>query len=128
MQLTERNAHTLPMRLSYALIAAHKGRERNRLWRGERSIPTGAVFYAGHFLAEFSFIGFRNLMANKLRFRVRMLPFGQPRKVLIANRTFQAPLLRQLALPFTMPLLVAAPIVLPLRRKFPLIVRPYLRS
>jgi len=65
-------------------------------------------------------------MANELRFRVRMLAFGQPSEVLIANWTFQAPLLRQLALPFAMSLLVAAPIVLPLRGKLPLMVRPYL--
>lgn len=48
-------------------------------------------------------------MADELRFRAQMLPFGQTRKVLIANRTFQAPLLGQLALPLTMSLLVAAP-------------------
>ena len=58
LQLVERHADALPMRLSYALIAAHKGGERNRLRRGERSIPTGAMFYARHFLAEFSLIGF----------------------------------------------------------------------
>ena len=53
-------------------------------------------------------------MANKLRFRVRMLAFGQTRKVLITNTAIQTPLLGQLALPLTMPLLVTAPIVLPL--------------
>ena len=84
----ERHADALPMRLSYALIAADKGSERNRLRRGERSIPTGAMLHARHFLAEFSLIGFGNLMANELRFRVRMLAFGQTREVLIANRTF----------------------------------------
>ncbi len=67
-------------------------------------------------------------MTNELRFRVRMLAFGQTRKVLIANRTFQAPPLGQFALPLAMSLLIAAPVVLPLRRKLPLMVRPYLRS
>ena len=84
----ERHADTLPMRLSHALIAAHKCGERNRLRRGERSIPTGAMLHARHFLAEFALIGFGDLMANELRFRVRMLAFGQTREVLIANRTF----------------------------------------
>ena len=128
LQLVERHADALPMRLSYALIAAHKGGERNTLGCAERRIPTGAMLHAGYFLAEFTLIGFGNLMTNKLRFRVRMLAFGQTREVLIANAAVQAPLLGQLALPFTMSLLVAAPIVLPLGRKLTLMVRPYLRS
>ena len=85
---TGRHADAFPMRLSHTLIAADKGGERNRLRRGERSIPTGAVLHARHFLAEFALVGFGNLMANELRFRVRVLAFGQPGEVLIANRTF----------------------------------------
>ena len=89
-------------------------------------VVSGAVLHARHFLAEFAFIGFGNLMANELCFRVWMLAFGEPGKMLIADRTFQAPLLGQFPLPLAMPLLVAAPIVLPLRSKLPLMVRPYL--
>ena len=85
LQLVKRHADALSMRLSYALIATDKGGERNRLWRGECSIPTGAMFYARYLSAEFSLVSFGGLMANKLRFRVRMLAFGQARKVLIAN-------------------------------------------
>ena len=85
LQLGERHADALPVRLSYALIATDKSGERNRLWRGECSIPTGAMFYACYLSAEFSLVSFGGLMANKLRFRVRMLAFGQARKVLIAN-------------------------------------------
>jgi hypothetical protein len=65
-------------------------------------------------------------MANELRFRVWGLAFCQTREVLIANRTLQASLLVQLALPLAMSLLVAAPIVLPLRSKLPLMVRSHL--
>jgi hypothetical protein len=72
------------------------------------------MLYARYFLAEFSLIGFGNLMADELRFRVRMLAFGQPGEVLIAKCALQAPLLGQLALPLAMSLLVTAPIVLPL--------------
>ena len=72
------------------------------------------MLHARYLLAKFSLIGSRDLMANELRFRVRMLAFGQSGKVLIANRTFQTPLLGQLALPLAMPLLVTTPIVLPL--------------
>ena len=75
------------MRLSHALIAAHKGGERNRLRRGKGSIPTGVMLHARHFLAELALIGFGNLMANELRFRGWVLAFGQPGEVLIANRT-----------------------------------------
>ena len=65
-------------------------------------------------------------MANKLRFRVRVLAFRQTRKVLIAHSTGQSPLFRKLTLPLAMPLLVAAPIALALRSKLPLMVRPRL--
>jgi hypothetical protein len=87
---------------------------------------TGAMLYARHFLAEFSYLGLGNLMANELCFRVRVLAFGKLGEVLITNCAFQAPQLGQLALPFAMSLLVTAPIVLPLRRKLPLMVRAYL--
>jgi len=88
LQLSQDDTHTFPMRLSHALVATDKGGERYGLWRGERSIPTGAMLYARHFLAEFALIGFGNLMANELRFRVRVLAFSQTRKMLIADRTF----------------------------------------
>ncbi len=85
LQLIECHADALTMRLSHALIAADKGGERNTLGCAERRIPTGAMLHAGYFLAEFALVSFGNLMANKLRFRVRMLAFGQTREVLIAN-------------------------------------------
>ncbi len=68
-QLGQCDTHALPMRLSYALIAANKGGEGNRLRRGERSIPTGAMLHAGYFLAEPALVGFGDLMTNELRFR-----------------------------------------------------------
>ncbi len=45
------------------------------------------MLHARHFFAEFALIGLGDLMANELRFRVRMLAFGQPGEVLIANST-----------------------------------------
>ena len=65
-------------------------------------------------------------MPHHLRFGERMLSFGQSRKVLIAYSTGQAPLFSKLALPLAMSLLIATPVVLPLRRKLPLMVRTYL--
>ena len=71
------------------------------------------MFHAGHVLAEFSLIGFGCLMTNKLRFRVRMLGFGQPGKVLIANRAFQS-LLRRPVLTEVLPLQTSAQMRVPL--------------
>ena len=65
-------------------------------------------------------------MPHHLLFGEGMLAFGQPRKVFIAHSTGQAPLFRKLTLPLAMSLLIAAPVVLPLRRKLPLMVRTYL--
>jgi hypothetical protein len=74
------------MRPVYELIVTHKSSERNGLRRGEHGTPTGAMFYARHIRAEFSLIGFGSLRANELRFRVRVLAFGQPGEVLISYR------------------------------------------
>lgn len=126
LQLTQGDPHTLQMRLSHALIPAHKCSERNRLRCGERSIPTSAMLYARHFLAESSLIGFRSLMANELCFHLRVLAFGQAGEGLIAYRALKASPLGHLGLPFAMPLLVAAPVVLLLGRELPRMVRSHL--
>jgi hypothetical protein len=72
---------------------------------------------AGHFSAEFAFIGSRNLMPYELLFGVRMLAFTQSCKVFGTNATLQPPLLGESALPLTVTLLIAAPVVLFLRGK-----------
>ncbi len=55
-------------------------------------------------------------MPHKLFFGERVLAFAQSREMVIADSTLQAPLLGKPALPLTETLLVAAPVVLPLRR------------
>ncbi len=65
-------------------------------------------------------------MPYKLLFGGRVLAFAQPREMLIANGTGEAPLLRKPALPFAEALLVAAPVILPLRRELPRVVGPRL--
>src|ERR1700688_2311922 len=77
---------------------------------------------AGHFLAEFAFVGSRYLMPDKLLFGVRMLAFTQPREVLSVNCTGELPVLGEPALPFAMALLIAAPVVLFLRNKLARVV------
>jgi hypothetical protein len=124
LQLSQRHAYTLSVGLSDTVIAADKGCQRDRFRGGERRIPPRPVLDAGYFLAVFALVGPRNLMANELRLGERMLALGQSGEVLGADFTLQSPLLGELALPFAMPLLVAAPVVLLLRGKLPLMVCP----
>ena len=126
LKFLKRRAYTLPMGFPHPIIAAHKSGKRYRFRRGEGSVPPGAMLGAGNFFAKFAFIGSRNLMPYKLLFGVRMLAFTQSCKVLRTNSTLSAPLLGKPALPLTVTLLIAAPVVLLLRRKFSRMVGPRL--
>jgi len=126
LDLAQSHPNALPVRLPHPLIAADKRGQRNGFRRGERRIPPGAVLHARHFLTVFAVIGSGNLMPHKLFFGERVLAFAQPREMVIADCALQAPLLRKPALPLAETLLVAAPIVLPLRRELPRVVRPRL--
>ncbi len=81
---------------------------------------------AGNFLAEFAFVGSRNLMPEKLLFGVRVLALAQPREVLSLNCAGELPLLGEPALPLTVALLIAAPVVLLLRGKLARMIGPRL--
>ncbi len=126
LDLAQSHANALPVRLPHPFIPADKRGQRNRLWGGERGIPSGAVLHAGHFPPLLTLVGPGNLMPHELFFCERVLAFAQPCEMVIADRTLQAPLLRKPALPLAETLLVAAPVVLPLRRKLPRVVRPRL--
>jgi hypothetical protein len=63
---------------------------------------------------------------DELHAVLRMLAFTQPGKVVGADFAMQAPLLRELALPLAMRLLVAAPVVLFFRRELAGVIRPCL--
>src|SRR6202167_1699390 len=115
-------AYTLPMGFPHPIIAAHKSGKRYRLRRRECGVPPGAMLGAGYLSAKFAFIGSRNLMPHELLLGVRMLPFAQSRKVFGTNATLQPPLLGESALPLTVTLLIAAPVVLLLRGKLPRMV------
>ena len=67
---------------------------------------------AGHLPSEFTLIGSRNLMPDKLLFGVRMLTFTQSREMLGPNCALEIPLLREPTLPLAMALLIAAPVIL----------------
>jgi hypothetical protein len=81
-----------------------------------------------HFPAELVLISFRWLVPDELRFRLRVLAFGQPREVLRTDRPLQTPLLGKLALPLTMTVLLPAPVVRLFRRELAGMVRPGLAA
>ena len=114
------------MRLPHTVIAAHKGGEGDGLRRGECSIPSGAMLHAGDFLAVFVFVGTCGLVLDELHADLRMLAFAQAGEVLGADFAMQTPLLRKPALPLTMSLLVAAPVVLLFRGELARVIRPRL--
>ncbi len=126
LDLDQSDTDALSMRLPHPLIAADKRGQRNGFWCGERGIPSGAMLHACYFPAVFAVVGPGNLMPHKLLFRKRVLAFTQTCKVVIANGTGEAPLLGKSALPLAETLLVAAPVILPLRRELPRVVGPRL--
>jgi hypothetical protein len=67
-------------------------------------------------------------MPDELRLGCRMLAFRQPGEVLCSNRPFQTPLLGEFPLPFTMTLLVPAPVIRLLGGKLAGMVRPGLAA
>jgi len=82
----------------------------------------------GHFPAELVFVGFRRLVPDHLFLRLRVLAFGQSRKLLRPDRALESPLLGELTLPLTVALLLPAPVVRFLRSKLAGMVRPGLAT
>src|SRR5216683_3293995 len=117
LKFPKRHSNALAMGFPHPIIAAHERGKRYRLRRRECAVPPGAMLGAGHFSAKFAFIGSRNLMPYELLFGVRMLSFTQSCKVFGTDATLQPPLLGESALPLTVTLLIAAPVVLFLRGK-----------
>jgi len=68
------------------------------------------------------------LVLDELRAALRMLAFTQAGEVLGAHFAMQTPLLRKPALPLTMSLLVAAPVVLLFRGELARVIRAGLSS
>jgi hypothetical protein len=54
-EFSQRHVNTFTMCFAYAFITTHKRSERNRLWRGESRIPSGAMLRAGDLRAIFVF-------------------------------------------------------------------------
>src|SRR5579862_1629686 len=77
---------------------------------------------AGDLLTKFALICSRDLVANNLLSSMRMLPFTQACEMLRFHAPSKLPLLGKPTLPFTMALLVAAPVVLFFRSKLTLVI------
>src|SRR5580658_6816441 len=77
---------------------------------------------AGDFFTEFSFVSSRDLVANKLLDSMRMLTFTQPCEMFRFHGPGKLPLRSELTLPVAVALPVAAPVVLFLRGKLPLVI------
>jgi len=123
LQFSECDADTFAVRVADAVIATHKGGQRDRLWRRERGIPSRAMFDACNFLAALVLVGSGRLMLDKLRAALWMLALAEPRKVLGSYRTSETPFTRQATSPFAVHLRVTAPVVLFLRRELARMIR-----
>jgi hypothetical protein len=126
LQLSQRHADTLAVRLPHPVIAAYQRGQRDGLRRGERRIPPGAVLDRSNLLAVLALIGLGYLVPNKLRLSVWVLAFAQTSEVFRAHGSRKSPLSGEPSLPLAMPLLVAAPVVLLTRSKLPRMIRPRL--
>src|ERR1019366_7219142 len=123
LQLSQRHADTLAVRLPHPVIAAYQRGQRDGLRRGKRRIPPGAVLDRRNLLAALAFIGLGPLVPNKPRLCLRVLAFAQTSEVLCAHGSRKPPLAGEPPLPLAMPLLVAAPIVLLTRSKLSRMIR-----
>jgi hypothetical protein len=72
---------------AHTFIAPNERGERNRLRRGKRSVPSGAMFNARDLLAILVFVGLLRLVLDELRAAFRVLSLALSGKVLAANGT-----------------------------------------
>src|SRR5665213_1510034 len=106
LQLSQRHADALAVRLPHPVIAADQRGQRDGLRRGERRVPSGTVLDRRNLLAALAFIGLGYLVPNKLRLGLRVLAFAQTSEVLRAHGPRKSPLAGEQPLQLTMPLLV----------------------
>jgi hypothetical protein len=77
----------LSVRLTHPIIASHESRQRNRLWGGKGSVPSGPML---HCLNGFSFgilVLVGRSLSNKLFACLRVLPLAELSKILSRNST-----------------------------------------
>src|SRR5262249_21202385 len=99
LQLVERYAHALAMRVTHTVVAADQGGDRDALRRGERRVPSGPMLHRRGGLSTGVLRLTGGLVANELFSGDWMLPVGEPREVLLTNLAGEAPPVRELSVP-----------------------------
>jgi len=122
LQVFERGANALAVGFAYPVVAAHKRRERDRLWRGKRRVPPGAVLHCLNGLPVRVRIFIGGALPDELLACLRVLTLAESRKVFGGNGTGKAELRRKAALPLARNLPALRPVVLFLRYEFFLVV------
>ena len=86
LQLVERGRNSRGVGLPHALIAAYQGSERNGFRRGKGRVPPSAMFHAfGRHAVRVGVLG-GGAVLHQLRLGLRVLPFGQQRKLPRSDR------------------------------------------
>ena len=80
----------LSVRLTHTIIASHKSRQRNRLWGGKGSVPSGPVLHCLYGLSVGILVLVGRSLSNKLFACLRVLPLAELSKILSGNRTGKA--------------------------------------
>jgi hypothetical protein len=112
LELVERNADALPVRVADPRIAAHQRGQRNTLRGGERRVPPRPVRHRLYRLPTVVHIGANRAVAHELFARERMLPLRQLLKVLLVDLTRQAPIAGELPMPHAADLFGARVVIL----------------
>src|ERR1700739_2565197 len=81
---------TLPVRLTHTIIASHESRQRNRLWSGKGSVPSGPVLHCLYGLSVGILVLVGRSLSNKLFPCLRVLPLAELFKILSGNCTGNA--------------------------------------
>jgi hypothetical protein len=98
-QLFERDADTVTVRLTYAVIAAYQSRQRHRFRSGESCVPPGAMLHRLDGLAVRILVFVRRSLANQLFACLRVLALTEVGKILSRNRTGKPQVCCETALP-----------------------------
>jgi hypothetical protein len=121
-QLFERDADTVAVRLTYALIAAYQSRQRYRFRSGESCVPPSAMLHRFDGLAIRILVFVRRSLANKLFACLRVLALAELGEILCRNRTGKPQRCCEPALPLAGNDSPLRPIILLLRCELLLVV------
>ncbi len=127
LQFVQSDVDGLAVRLAHAVISADKRSQRNGFRSGKSRIPSGTMLDRCDSLSVRALILMPCAMPDKLLAGVRMLAFGQPRKLLCAHSSGEAELPGQPAMPLPLDRVALLPIVLLGRRELLCVVGLRLR-